>query len=155
MGFKEWFCLSGRASFRVDPKINPEDARFYFGRSEIEERLKGQLRRSFVDPGVPKMVVYGSFGSGKTQTLSYLEHYLRTERPEACRETPRTVRLDLEMGSKSDHKAWHFQLMERLGLSTVESWIDGLFGRTRDLDVELRHQEGTLTCDDCGYCGCV
>jgi len=55
MDFKEWFCLNGRESFTIDPKVNPDDVRFYFGREEIKNRIKAQLRRSFVEPGVPKM----------------------------------------------------------------------------------------------------
>jgi hypothetical protein len=142
MDFKEWFCLNGRDSFTIDPKVNPHDARFYFGREEIKNRIIEQLRRSFVEPGVPKMVIYGSFGSGKTQTLFHLEHYLQNERPEACRQTPRILHLDLEMHSKSDHKDWHLQLMESLGKSTVWTWIDRLFSRTQNLDTELRNVFG-------------
>jgi len=54
MDFKEWFCLNGRESFTIDPKVNPDDVRFYFGREEIKNRIKAQLRRSFVEPGVPR-----------------------------------------------------------------------------------------------------
>ncbi len=138
MDFKEWFCLKGRDSFTIDPKVNPEDARFYFGREEREHRLKAQLRRAFVEPGVPKMVIYGSFGSGKTQTLFHLEHYLKNQRPEACRQTPKTIHLDLEMNSKSDHKGWHLQLMETLGKNSIAGWIDKLFSHTQNLDTELK-----------------
>lgn len=144
MDFKEWFCLNGRDSFTIDPKMIPDDAKFYFGREEIKNRLKAQLRRSFVVPGVPKMVIYGSFGSGKTQTLFHLEHYLKNERPEACREIPKTIHLDLEMHSKSDHKGWHLQLMETMGKSTVATWIDKLFNRTQNLDAELREIFGNV-----------
>jgi len=144
MDFKEWFCLNGRDSFTIDPKVNPDDARFYFGREEIKNRIKAQLRRSFVEPGVPKMIIYGSFGSGKTQTLFHLEHYLRNERPEACRQTPKTLHLDLEMHSKSDHKGWHLQLMETLGKATVSTWVDKLFGRTQNLEIELRDIFGNV-----------
>ena len=144
MDFKEWFCLNGRESFTIDPKVNPDDARFYFGREEIKNRIKAQLRRSFVEPGVPKMVIYGSFGSGKTQTLFHLEYYLQNERPEACRQTPRILHLDLEMHSKSDHKGWHLQLVETLGKSTVSTWIDRLFSRTQNLDTELRNIFGNI-----------
>jgi len=136
--FKTWFCLKGRDSFTIDPKVNPGDAKFYFGREEIKNRLKAQLRRSFVEPGVPKVVIYGSFGSGKTQTLFYLENYLRNERPEACRLNPTTLHLDLEMHSKSDHRGWHLQLAENLGKATVAAWIEKLFSHTQNLDVELR-----------------
>jgi len=144
MDFKEWFCLNGRESFTIDPKVNPDDARFYFGREEIKNRIKAQLRRSFVEPGVPKMVIYGSFGSGKTQTLFHLEYYLQNERPEACRQTPRILHLDLEMHSKSDHKGWHLQLVETLGKSTASTWIDRLFSRTQNLDTELRSIFGNV-----------
>jgi hypothetical protein len=137
MDFKEWFCLNGRESFTIDPKVNRDDAKFYFGREEIKNRIKAQLRRSFVEPGVPKMVIYGSFGSGKTQTLFHLEHHLQNERPEACRQTPRILHLDLEMHSKSDHRSWHLQLLETLGKATVFTWIDRLFSRTQNLDREL------------------
>jgi len=138
MEFKEWFCLKERNSFTIDPKINEGDARFYFGRTEIENRMKKQLRRSFVDPGVPKMIIYGAYGSGKTQTLYHLEHYLRTESPEACRRTPKTLHLDLEMLSKSDHGDWHLQLMETLGKETVSGWINNLFNQVQNLDAELK-----------------
>lgn len=144
MDFKEWFCLKDRESFTIDPKVNPDDAKFYFGREEIKNRIKGQLRRSFVEPGVPKMVIYGSFGSGKTQTLFHLGHYLQNERPEACRQTPKILHLDLEMHSKSDHKGWHLQLVETLGKATVSTWIDKLFSRTQNLDTELRNIFGNI-----------
>ena len=138
MEFKEWFCLRDRESFTIDPKINPGDARFYFGRDEIEKRIKGQVRRSFVDPGVPKMILYGPYGSGKTQTLFYLEHYLRTDKPAACKLEPRIVHLDLEMRSKSTHYDWHLQLLEKLGMGTVTGWIENLSDRGAGFEAELR-----------------
>ncbi|MEW6215141.1 MAG: hypothetical protein AB1478_08075 [Nitrospirota bacterium] len=138
MEFKEWFCLKERESFTIDPKVNPEDAKFYFGREEIKNRIKAQMRRSFVEPGVPKMIIYGSFGSGKTQTLFHLEYYLQNERPEACRQNPRTLHLDLEMRSKSDHADWHLQLMETLAKETVTKWVENLFNQVSNLDIELK-----------------
>ena len=138
MEFKEWFCLKDRDSFTIDPKINPSDARFYFGRPREDGRLKAQLRRSFIDPGVPKMMVWGPYGSGKTQTLYHLEYFLRNSKPDSCRLTPRTVHLDLEIQSKSDCSDWHLQLLEALGKETVSQWVMTLFNRVADLDAELR-----------------
>jgi len=138
MDFKEWFCLNGRESFTIDPKVNPDDARFYFGREEIKNRIKAQLRRSFVEPGVPKMVIYGSFGSGKTQTLYYLENYLKKERPESCRYEPITIHVDLEMHYKSTHRDWHLQLLEALGKDRTSLWVDKLFSKSADFDTELK-----------------
>lgn len=134
MNFKEWFCLKDRDSFTIDPKINPDDARFYFGRNEIKTKLKAQIRRAFVDPGVPKMVIYGSFGSGKTQTLYHLQYYLQNDPPKSCKFKPRTVDVVLEMQSKSNHLDWHLQLMEALGKDTVAKWVDTLFNKVSNLE---------------------
>jgi DNA polymerase III delta prime subunit len=141
MNFRNWFSLKGRDSFTIDPKINPDDARFYFGRDEIKSKLKAQIRRAFVDPGVPKMVIYGSFGSGKTQTLYNLQHYLQNDPPKSLKFKARTVDVVLEMQSKSDHLDWHLQLMEALGKDTVAKWVDVLFGKVPNLD---QHLEGFL-----------
>ncbi|MCM8822531.1 MAG: hypothetical protein NC831_06960 [Candidatus Omnitrophica bacterium] len=137
MEFKDWFCLKDRESFTIDAKIHPNDARFYFGRHEIKNWMKGQLRRSFVDPGVPKIIIYGPYGSGKTQTLFHIEYYLKTEKPEACRLFPRTIHLDLEMHSKSTHFDWHLQLMEMIGKDTVVKWVEQLRNRG-NLEQELK-----------------
>ena len=37
MNFKDWFCLKDRESFTIDPKINTADARFYFGRAQLDQ----------------------------------------------------------------------------------------------------------------------
>jgi len=36
MEFQEWFCLKGRDTFTIDPKISSEDAKFYFGREAVK-----------------------------------------------------------------------------------------------------------------------
>ena len=138
MDFREWFCLNDRDSFTIDAKVNPDDARFYFGRHEKNKEIKAQLRRSFVEPGVPKMIIYGSYGSGKTQTLFHLRHYLMNEKPEACRQSPKVVQFDLEMRSKSDHHDLHLQLMENLEMETVSKWVESLFNKVPNLDAEIR-----------------
>lgn len=142
MEFREWFNLKSRESFTIDPQINPGDARFYFGRAEIEKRIKAQLRRSFIVPGTPKMVIWGPYGSGKTQTLYHLEYYLLNDKPASCKLTPKTVYLDLEMQSKSECSDWHLQILERLGRETVVNWVNKLFNRVEDLDRELQELFG-------------
>lgn len=139
MEFKEWFCLNNRESFTIDPKVNPDDARFYFGRHEKLKYIEAQLRRSFVDPGIPKMVIYGSFGSGKTQTLYHIKHVLLNEKPEACQGDPLILHLALEMHSKSDCSDWHIQIMETLGKEVVSKWVDELFSKVQNFDSELKN----------------
>jgi len=137
MEFKEWFCLRNRESFMIDPKINPEDARFYFGRHEIKHWIIGQLKRSFVDPGIPKMILYGPYGSGKTQTLFHIEYYLKKSKPGSCKFLPKTVHLDLEMLSKSTNFDLHIQLLEAIGKDVVVKWIEQLRNKG-NLEIELR-----------------
>jgi len=139
MEFKEWFCLNDRDSFTIDPKITPSDARFYFGRAEKEKQIKTQLRKSFIAPGTPKMMIWGPYGSGKTQTLYYIDHYLRTDKPQSSRLSPRILHVDVEVLSKSDCSTIHIQLLETLGKSPVTEWVENVLSRVDkdSLDKEL------------------
>lgn len=138
MEFNELFCLKGRDSFTIDPKVNPDDARFYFGRHEIMKQVKGQLRRSFIDPGTPKMVIFGPYGCGKTQLLYHLEYLLNKEPPDTCKLNAHIVHLNIEMKSKSDHRHWHLQMMEALSKGTVTKWVENISRKTANVEGELQ-----------------
>ncbi|MGQ9555750.1 MAG: hypothetical protein ACUVWR_16750 [Anaerolineae bacterium] len=141
--FATWFCLKDRPNFTIDPQVNPSDAQYYFGRDDIKERLQRQIRRAFIAPGIPKIMVWGPYGSGKTQTLFYLEHYLKTNTPSSARGVPHTLYVTIEMRSNSTAAHLHMQLMEALGKETVSGWVRRLFNETPDLDEAL----GELTDD--------
>lgn len=149
MEFKEWFCLDNRDSFTIDSKITPSDGRFYFGRAEKEKQLKTQLRKCFIAPGTPKMIVWGPYGSGKTQTLYYIDHCLSTEKPPSCRLEPRILHVDVEVQSKSDCSAIHMQLLEALGKDPVTKWVADLFSQLDDLNKELRELVGDPNAVSC------
>jgi hypothetical protein len=136
--FSKWFCLNDRLNFTIDAQINPDDARFYFGRDDIKTRLQRQLRRAFIAPGVPKLMVWGPYGSGKTQTLFHLEHYLKTETPIACQGVPHILYLTVEVSSSSTAKDLHMQMMETLGKETVASWVRKLYDEVSNLDAALQ-----------------
>ena len=127
MEFKNWFCLNQRESFTIDPKINPGDARFYFGRQQIEARICKQIKRSFIDPQVPKMMVWGPYGCGKTQTLYYLSNWLKTNDPPISKWDIHEVHLEVEVQSKSTASNWHLQNMEALGMQKVQEWLQTLY----------------------------
>ena len=143
MEFKNWFCLKDRESFTIDAKINPSDAQFYFGRAELDARMKGQIKRAFIDPQVPKMMVWGPYGCGKTQTLYYLAHWMEQETPPSCKGKPHTVHLEIEVRSKSTAAEWHLQNMEALGMAAVQEWLKELFSKSPDFETALTK----LTCD--------
>ena len=139
MAFKNWFCLKERESFTIDPKINPSDAKFYFGRTQLDDRMKNQIKRAFIDPQVPKVMVWGPYGCGKTQTLYYLADWMKNETPESCKGKPHTVHVEIEVRSKSTAAEWHLQNMEALGMGTVQAWLNTIYPKHRDdFDVELR-----------------
>src|SRR5450759_70081 len=99
--FATWFCLKNRSNFTIDPQVYPEDAQYYFGRDDIKTQLQKQIRLSFIDPGVPKMMVWGPYGSGKTQTLFFLKNFLCTHTPSSAKGIPHTLYLTVEMRSNS------------------------------------------------------
>lgn len=137
MDFKTWFCLNQRDSFTIDAKINPCDARFYFGRQQLDDRMKKQLARAFVDPQVPKMMVWGPYGCGKTQTLYYLAYGLANAKPASCKGAPHVVHLDIEVQSKSTAAHWHLQNMESLGMPTVQRWVNTLVSSGKRFEDEV------------------
>lgn len=140
--FKDWFCLNNRETFTIDPKVNTTDARFYFGRDPLRDRMTKQISRAFIDPQVPKMMIYGAYGSGKTQTLYYLAHELATNPPASCKGKPHTVHVDIEVQSKSMADQWHLQMMEALGMATVQGWLQTLFSKSKNFEQEVDKLSG-------------
>jgi len=135
--FKNWFCLNGRETFTIDPKVNPTDARFYFGRDPLRDRMWKQIGRAFIDPQVPKMMIHGAYGSGKTQTLHYLAYELVNHTPKACKGKPHVVHLDIEVQSRSMADQWHLQMMEALGMAIVQDWLQALFSKSAKFEQEI------------------
>lgn len=138
MEFREWFCLNKRDSLNIDPKLNDDDAKFYFGRNEIMKQVNGLLRRSFIDPKTPKMIIFGPYGCGKTQLLYHLEYVLLHDPPETLKFEPYIVHLDIQMKSKSDHKHWHLQMMEALGMGVVKKWVEDVSKKVTNIEGELQ-----------------
>jgi len=135
--FENWFCLKNRATFTIDPKVNPDDAKLYFGREQLHERIRKQVSRAFIDPRVPKMMFYGAYGSGKTQTLYHMAWDMGANKPGSCKGKPHVVHLDIEVQSKSSADSWHLQMTEALEMATVQGWLNTLFNQSSNLDQEV------------------
>jgi len=135
--FSNWFCLNNRSNFTIDAQINKMDAQYYFGRHDTKLRLQKQVRRAFIDPGVPKMMIYGPYGSGKTQTLFYLYHFLGQEVEPVDGAKPYLVYVPVEMQERSKASNLHMQLMQALGKEAVSGWVRKLFESSPNLDVSL------------------
>jgi len=137
MEFREWFCLKNRESFIIDPKINEADARFYFGQDNVKQKITRQLRHSYVG-NVPKMLLIGQYGSGKTQMLFHIRHLLLNQPPPTLKLKPRIVMLAIEMKSKSNHQDLHLQLMEGISKGVVSDWVGSIAKKGLNLEEELR-----------------
>jgi DNA polymerase III delta prime subunit len=135
--FVTWFCLKNRTNFTIDPQINAEDSQYYFGRDDIKHQLQKQIRRAFIAPGIPKMMIRGPYGSGKTQTLFYLKHYLCEQTPASAKGDPHTLYLTIEVRSNSTASNIHMQLLEALGKDIVASWVRQLFDTSKNFDTAL------------------
>ena len=137
MDFKDWFCLKDRESFTINPEINPSDAKFYFGRAPLQKRMYDQIKRSFLDPRVPKMMVYGPYGCGKTQTLYHLAYWLKNSKPSSCKGEPYAVHLAIEVQSKSTAANWHLQIMKAIRIETIQDWLGKLFAKSANFEQEV------------------
>ncbi|MBK8047940.1 MAG: hypothetical protein IPK16_12875 [Anaerolineales bacterium] len=84
------------------------------------------------------MMVWGPYGSGKTQTLFYLEHYLKSQTPPSAKGVPLTLYLTVEMRGNSNAAHLHMQIMEALGKETVAKWVRRLFDESKDFDLALQ-----------------
>src|SRR5437868_4484632 len=99
--------------------------------------MRKQVSRAFIDPQVPKMMFYGAYGSGKTQTLYHMAWDMAANRPPSCKGQPHVVHLDIEVQSKSGAPNWHLQMTEALEMSTVQGWLQQLFGAVPNFDQEV------------------
>lgn len=75
MGLKEYCCLN-RPRFRVEPET---DAEWFFGDSRVSDELLTRVTSDFDIRGVPKCLLFGRFGCGKTHTLHHMKYLFDSE----------------------------------------------------------------------------
>lgn len=131
---KEWFCLKEKDYFYIDPQ---EDAPVYFGRQELHQRLMMTLRNSFMTKaGVPKILVWGPWGGGKTHTLFHIKYFLEHDA-----EVPPCEVIYFDLGplaSRSTYARLHRMFMETLGMETVRGLANDLLSSMVGPDLEDR-----------------
>ena len=111
-----WFGLKDEhTDFTIE---NDTDA--FFGRHELDERLKSMLRRSFRTETPPKLVLYGEWGVGKTHTMRHIEHVIAKE------ENFRAIVVFVELPditSKSTYQVAHAAFLDAIGLEKTREWM--------------------------------
>jgi Cdc6-like AAA superfamily ATPase len=115
---QEWFGLKEEhRDFSIETDT---DARLFFARTELDERLNSILRRSFRTSTPAKMVLYGDWGVGKTHTMRHLEYVITMNE-----DFPATVVfVELpDVTTKSTFQVAHAALLDALGLSQAADWV--------------------------------
>jgi Cdc6-like AAA superfamily ATPase len=113
---QSWYGLKDEhTDFTVE---NDTDA--FFGRHELDERLKSMLRRSFRTETPPKLVLYGEWGVGKTHTMRHIEHVIAKN--DDFRATVVFVELP-DIGARSSYQVAHAAFLDALGLEKAREWM--------------------------------
>jgi hypothetical protein len=116
--FANWFCLKSDRTFMVQPQQDPE---FYFGRAELARDILERLERQVLLMRVPKMVIFGAYGAGKTHTLYHVKWYL--DHHEDLKFEVRYVETPPDLHRKSKYSVLHQAMMDKIGLATVRRLV--------------------------------
>ncbi|MFP2908926.1 hypothetical protein ACLESD_28530 [Pyxidicoccus sp. 3LFB2] len=115
----EWFHLKDptRTTFELDPE---RDAEFWCGDPEIRDRLIEALRDG-LDNGVPHLILFGEYGTGKTHALFHCKWTLEQQE-----RTPRAHCVRIEWSGFSSRTRFidvYRETLDRLGLGLVAELI--------------------------------
>lgn len=118
MNLKEYYHLK-KDTFTVNPDT---DAEVYFGGTELESRIRERILRDLnQDRAVPKFMILGPYGGGKTHNLRHIEYVLGTD-PTLRDELPHLRPLRYELAPIKSKERWtsvHTRIMNAIGFEVV------------------------------------
>lgn len=127
---KNQFCIKDRDNFSLDEINNTSDAKFFFGKyafdndtnKPISVSVKEYINDALLLAKVPKLIFWGSWGTGKTHLLHYINYFFKDSF---------TISLfSLELNSKRPYQYLHQKFMEKIGLERIKSVLDDFFLKT-------------------------
>ena len=120
MNLRDYYHLK-KDSFSISPW---DDADVYFGNQTLDENIRKRLETNFNQPRqVPKFGIYGPFGAGKTHTLHYIAHVLKTEF--GADYPSETILLDISpIKAKESWRKVHADLINAVGLDRLKDAIN-------------------------------
>lgn len=137
----EWFSLKdGHNDFTIE---TDSDARLFFARHELDDKIQSILRRSFRTGNPPKMVLYGDWGVGKTHTMRHVEYVI--EHNDSFRATVVFVEMP-DITARASFQVAHAALLDALGIGRAKQWVIQFQAR-HPIDTEERIKEFTQSGD--------
>src|SRR5438477_4896009 len=114
----EWFALKDEhRDFSIETDT---DARLFFARHELDDKIHSILRRSFRTENPPKMVLYGDWGVGKTHTMRHIQYVIEEQEdyPAAV------VFVELpDITKKATFQVAHGALLDAFGIDRAKNWL--------------------------------
>lgn len=117
---RDWFHLKGRNNFDVVPE---SDGAFLFGSTEAWDRIKSKIDEVAVSKKVPKMVMEGEWGAGKTHILYHMKHYLEKEAQSRFRVFHVRYAKFANVDDKSFYGDFHFDLMNTITRTEIHGLL--------------------------------
>lgn len=112
---QEYLSLN-RPNFQINPKQSFDDASLYFGKARNEEIIAG-IETGYMAGLMPRMYVFGNYGTGKTHLLYHLKHHFERE-ADTIKVVPIVVQVEAE--SKTRYQALHKRFLEGIGLERLQ-----------------------------------
>jgi hypothetical protein len=139
LDFQQYCCLRG-PYMRVD-EIN--DAQWFFGNKDVETRLLERITSDINLRGVPKCMILGRWGIGKTHCLNHLK-FLFENNPTEYHLKPLEMQLAPWNDANSKNNSWayiHRKMVDGLGehnLREIVAKFDALpIARTKKLSAAI------------------
>jgi hypothetical protein len=138
MNLREYYHLK-KDTFTVNPDT---DAAVYFGGAELESRIRERILRDLnQDRAVPKFMIFGPYGGGKTHNLRHIEYVLGTDA--ALRDgLPHLRPLRYELAPIRSKERWttvHTRIMNAIGFEVVREAAATVLGTPERATDPLPH----------------
>jgi hypothetical protein len=112
---QDYFCLN-RQNFQINPKQSFEDAKLYFGGGGRDKTIIRDIELGYMAGYVPRVYLFGNYGTGKTHLLYHLKHYFESGESE-YNVIPVVVSIEAE--TKTRYQALHKRILDAITVDRV------------------------------------
>jgi hypothetical protein len=122
-------CLK-RPNFQINPKQSFEDAKLYFGKDQNQQTISA-ITRGYLAGYVPRVYIFGNYGTGKTHLLYHLKHHFDNDKSGL---SVVAFVITVEAESRTRYQALHKRMIDAIGVERLEKAYQeyGFQGGDRD-----------------------